>query len=80
MTPLCKKCFTGIEAESYRELIEKSAASIPQRDRSGDGERERRFRICEGCEKLVGATCQACGCYVELRALRKASHCPHKKW
>lgn len=77
---LCKKCLIGVQAEEYEEMIEKCADAIPARDRADESERRRRIAVCENCEALVGATCRACGCYVELRAMKKATHCPKKKW
>lgn len=80
MSRICKKCLIGIEAESYLQLIEKNRAAIPEKHRAADPELDRRISLCEECEKRSGPTCLACGCYVELRALRADSHCPYKKW
>lgn len=77
---VCKKCFIGVQAEKYGEMIEKCAAAIPERDRATIEERQRRIALCEGCEFFTAATCRACGCYVELRAMKQATHCPKKKW
>lgn len=80
MSRICKKCMIGIEAESDLLLIEKNRAAIPEKRRATDPELDRRISLCEECEKRNGPTCLACGCYVELRALRADSHCPYKKW
>ncbi len=77
---LCKKCLIGVDAEDYAQLIAKNRAAVRERDRTDDAEYARRVGICEACEKLSGPTCLACGCYVELRAIRKVSHCPYKRW
>ncbi len=77
---LCKKCLIGVQAEQYQQMIEKSKAAIAQKDRAPDEELARRIGLCEGCEFFHAATCRACGCYVELRALKAAVHCPKKKW
>ncbi len=77
---ICKKCFIGVQAEQYADMIEKCKAAIPARDRTEDGEYARRIVLCEECEFFHAATCRACGCYVELRAAKKATHCPKKKW
>lgn len=77
---ICKKCFIGVQAEQYSEMIEKCKAAIPVRDRTEDGEYARRIGLCEECEFFHAATCRACGCYVELRAMKKGTHCPKKKW
>ncbi len=80
MTLHCKKCFLGVEAESYQELIEKALSHIPARDRTPEAEHARRVALCEECEYFNTATCRACGCYVELRAAKRGTHCPYKKW
>lgn len=81
MSPVvCKKCFIGVQAEQYSEMIEKCKAAIPVRDRTEDPLYARRIALCEECEFFHAATCRACGCYVELRAMKHSSHCPKKKW
>ena len=62
------------------EKIKKYREAIKQTDRVKDTEYEARLAICRICEKLIAGTCGACGCYVELRAAVKMSHCPKKKW
>lgn len=41
--------------------------------------RERLSR-CEECERLMDGMCNACGCYVELRAAMIKNKCPYRKW
>ena len=66
--------------ESEIKMIEKYRDAIKQADRVSDKEYEQRLAVCKECEKLISGTCGACGCYVELRAAAKVSHCPHKNW
>lgn len=80
MSRICKKCLIGQQVEDYIALIEKNKAATPEKYRVSQEEYDRRVGICEGCEKLSGPTCLGCGCFVELRAIRKDSHCPYKKW
>ena len=77
---ICKKCFIGVQAEQYAEMIEKCKAAIPARDRTEEAEYARRIGLCEECEFFLAATCRACGCYVELRAMKRGTRCPKKKW
>ncbi len=77
---ICKKCLIGMDAENYLELIEKNRSAVRERDRTAEEDYRNRIAVCEACEHLSGPTCLACGCYVELRAIRKVSHCPYKKW
>lgn len=80
MSRICKKCLIGQQAEDYLSLIAKNKAATPEKYRAGDDVYDKRIALCEDCEKLSGPTCLACGCYVELRAIRKDSRCPYKKW
>lgn len=80
MSRICKKCLIGQQAEDYLQLIEKNKAAIPPKGRTPEEVYDRRIELCEACQHLNGPTCMACGCYVELRAIRKESKCPYKKW
>lgn len=57
----------------YRDLI------APE-DRASNAAYNGRLFICEKCPDLVDVTCQACGCYVQIRAFAKKAACPKKKW
>lgn len=39
-----------------------------------------RLVICKRCERLQDAMCNACGCYVELKAAILKNTCPYKLW
>lgn len=80
MSRICKRCLIGQQAKDYLALIEKNKAATPEKYRAAPKVYDHRIEVCEGCEKLSGPTCMACGCYVELRAIRKDSKCPYKKW
>lgn len=67
-------------AEADRAMIEKYKSAIKGEDQVSPEEYEKRLAICKECERLNAGTCDACGCYVELRAAAKVSHCPYKKW
>ena len=83
---VCTRCLIREmlgEGESWKtemEMIGKYRDAVKMADRVEEEEYERRLAVCRGCEKLLAGTCSACGCYVELRAVAKNSHCPHKKW
>ena len=80
MSGICKKCLIGQQAEDYLQLIEKNKVATPAKYRASEAVYDHRIETCENCEKLNGPTCMACGCYVELRAIRRDSKCPYKKW
>lgn len=80
MQVICKKCFLGVQAENYTQMIEKCMSMISPRDRTPEAQFAQRIAVCEECKDFVTATCQVCGCYVEIRAAKKNVHCPCKKW
>lgn len=80
MELICKKCLLREMAQADQAMIKKYTEAIKGADRVAKEEYERRLSICKECEKLNAGTCNACGCYVELRALTAVSYCPHKKW
>lgn len=80
MSRICKKCLIGQQAEDYLRFVEKNKAAIPAKSRVSDEEYDRRISACEECDYLIGLICRACGCYVELRVLRKGASCPYRKW
>ena len=80
MAGICKKCLLREMAEADYTQIQKYKDTIKAEDRVSEEEYERRLTICKRCELLNAGTCGACGCYVELRAVAEAGHCPYKKW
>ena len=77
---ICKKCLLRDLAEEDQKELKKYLAAIKPKDRASDEVYEKRLGICRECEKLVEATCEACGCYVEYRAYASLSRCPKRKW
>lgn len=80
MELICKKCLLREMAEADAAMIKKYVDAIKGKDRVPEKEYEARLAVCKACDRLNAGTCNACGCYVELRALTDVSHCPHKKW
>lgn len=77
---VCKKCLLLKEAENDADNLKKYIDIISPDERVDDALYEKRLLICDGCDKLLGSTCNACGCYVLIRAAAISSACPKKKW
>lgn len=77
---ICIRCLLRDMAEADKSMIEKYKDAIKKNDRVSEEKYEERLSICKECERLNAGTCNACGCYVELRALGKVSSCPYHKW
>ena len=79
---ICRKCLIAAQAEAFDVAAEmdRFLAMLKPEDMAGDALFSKRISICKDCSYLLGATCNACGCYVEFRANVKHSNCPKKKW
>lgn len=77
---ICKKCLLRDLAVQDQKNIKRYLDAIKQQDRVKEQVYEERLAICKECDRLNEATCQACGCYVELRAALRHGRCPYKKW
>ena len=75
--PFCRKCLLGeLNEDDYIRSLKDYISSYPQEKRCSDNEYRRRLDICKRCIHLSNAMCAQCGCYVELRALKKEMYCP----
>ena len=79
-TRVCKHCLLRDIEGDEKEMISKYKDAIMPEDRVAESEYERRLDLCMQCDRLSIGTCLVCGCYVELRALGIAAHCPKKRW
>lgn len=77
-TNICKRCLLRDMTEADKKNIAKYRDAITER--VSEEIYEKRLGVCKECDLLNAGTCNACGCYVELRALSPLSKCPHKKW
>ncbi len=76
----CIRCLLKELADKDQQKLEKYLKVIRPEDRASEETVEKRLAVCMDCERLVDATCTACGCYVEFRASMRDGHCPKKKW
>ena len=77
---ICIKCLLRDMAEQDQKNLKKYLSAIKEEDRVNEAAYENRLSICTKYDFLQEATCLACGCYVEFRALGKRTSCPKKKW
>ena len=77
----CKRCLN--KPEVTEEEIEKMVSEIKSMKGIrlvAEDEFERRFGICQNCEKLeYGTTCMLCGCVMQVRARLADGKCPYPK-
>ena len=77
----CKKCLLAdLDNEKLLADVRDAIARLDVGMKVSDKEYNCRLDICRQCDYLNEGTCNACGCYVELRAAAKTGKCPYKKW
>lgn len=77
---ICRRCLIRDLAAEDQKDLQKYLDVIREEDRADKKTYEARLAVCLSCEKMNAATCTACGCYVEFRALPQHARCPDKKW
>lgn len=77
-TPFCRRCLLREFADGKKlyALIREYIEAIPEDERTGAGDYEKRLAACRACEWLVSGMCRQCGCYVEARAAKARQRCP----
>lgn len=79
---VCRKCLLAeLGEDEYFASLREYIANYPEEKRVPAEEYARRLEICQSCDRLADGMCAVCGCYVELRALKKGQYCPEGgKW
>ncbi len=77
----CRKCLLAeLDNEKLLAEVRLAVERLGKDSRVLEETYQRRLNICRQCDYLNEGTCNACGCYVELRAAAKTGKCPYKKW
>ncbi|MCC8042753.1 MAG: DUF6171 family protein [Oscillospiraceae bacterium] len=77
----CKKCLLaemGMSAEY--EDVQTFISVLPEDQKVYDEVYKEQLEICKRCDSLEEGTCLECGCYVEMRAIKKRLTCPSGLW
>ncbi len=80
---LCKRCLIDeLDFDEVYEDIKQYIKEFPADKRVSQEEYSQRLAICKECDELENGICRKCGCFVELRALKKGMYCASedKKW
>lgn len=77
----CYKCLLReMDEKAYMEKLHRYIMLLDPDVKAAQKLYDSRLGVCRECDYLEAGTCQACGCYVELRAAVKKNKCPYKKW
>jgi len=74
--PVCKRCSLYEIDVDLARAVDAYIGSLPSHLRAGDKLVRARLRACDACGELVNGMCALCGCFVEARAAKAATHCP----
>lgn len=80
---ICKRCLIDeLDFDEVYEDIKRYIKEFPADKRVSEEEYSQRLAICRKCDELENGICRKCGCFVELRALKKGMYCAseNKKW
>lgn len=77
----CIRCLLQeLDPARYEQDIARLLQMMDAEGKAAEPEYQRRLSVCRECEYLSKGTCNACGCYVELRAAARKGRCPYKRW
>ena len=78
---LCKNCLIrDMDEASYFENMFAYIENLDEEIKASPELYEERLAICKTCERLISGMCNACGCFVEMRAAINSNNCPYDKW
>ena len=78
--PVCKRCLLRELDGEYFQSIYRYIESLPPERKASPPVYRQRLAVCRGCESLQNGMCAQCGCFVEVRAAKRAQKCPLGSW
>ena len=77
----CRKCLLiDADAGKEKEMVYRYISELSKTEKTPEDLFQKRLATCRMCELLSAATCQACGCFAEVRAAVTKQKCPYHKW
>ncbi len=77
----CLRCLLQeLDPEKYQRDIQRILTLMDREEKAPEKLYQERLEACRSCEYLYEGTCNACGCYAELRAAGRHTHCLYEKW
>jgi hypothetical protein len=76
MDTVCRRCLLKDMTDSeYYKGVYDYIQNLPREERAEQEIYEERLAKCRGCDSLINGMCGLCGCFVEVRALKRRNHC-----
>ena len=69
-----------MDEASYFENMFMYIRNLDQAIKASSQLYEERLETCKTCERLINGMCNACGCFVEMRAAVHKNKCPYDTW
>ncbi|MCR5627818.1 MAG: DUF6171 family protein [Lachnospiraceae bacterium] len=78
---ICRQCdILSKLPEDVASYAIKLFELLPMAERAEEELMQKRLSVCKECNRREQSTCLECGCYIEMRAMKKNDKCPKKKW
>jgi len=76
----CRRCLLHeLGKDEFFRGIYEYIAGLGDDVRAPDSLYKERLEICRSCDNLIDGMCKLCGCFVEVRAVKKLSYCAMDK-
>ena len=80
-TRICRQCdILSKLPQDVSNQVAKLYALLPGREKATEEQMLERIAVCSGCDRREGSTCLECGCYIEIRVMKKDARCPKRNW
>lgn len=80
-TKICKKCLISeIDEGKYFKNMFAYIDNLDEDIKTEPILYKRRLDKCKECKRFTSGMCNACGCFVEMRAAIKTNKCPYEVW
>lgn len=79
----CRRCLLkDMTDHEYYKSVYDYIHNLPEEMKIDSKTYKRRLEICRNCDSLLNGMCRLCGCFVEVRAIKKINHCAksQKNW
>ena len=74
---LCFRCLVDeLGDAAVAAVLREGIEALPEQHRTDEETYAERLSACRQCDHLVNGLCRFCGCFVEMRALKRLGTCP----
>ncbi len=75
--PRCRRCLLAeIDRDGVYKTVREYLSSLGDDVKCSADDYAARLAVCRACDRLSDGMCALCGCFVEVRAAKRAQNCP----